>query len=112
MEVDSTQQALEIVDLLDFVIEAHGRTGSRLPVGSLKRSLSELRDLIQSTKGRSLKEGVAVPGAVSETSPVFERKTGLASRIRPVPAEVRGRVRELVDLISDEDSFDEVVDSN
>ncbi len=103
---------LEIIELLDYVVDTSEKTGNRPPYGALKRSLSDLRQLVQNTDSEIPTETkIKRTDENSQMRSGAEKRNGLASRIKPVPAEVRGRVRELVDLISDDTQFDDSIES-
>lgn len=109
-------RALEIVELFEYVLSTSEMTGQSLPYAALKSALSDLKQIVQNTK-------IENPSIITETNQdlsrvkmssdkINDKRSGLASRIKPVPSEVRGRVRELVDLISEDAHFDEPIETN
>lgn len=168
-------KALEIIELLEYIVESSVNSKKPLPHKHLQRVIAELKEIIISNKslnagedyhsddnyvsdmyeevlesdmegedsfsrfsarssssgslsrrdmnrGRASAQGVSSQGVsslgVSQSqmtergSATSSKKNGLASRIKPVPAEVRGRVRELVDLISDDHQFEETLENS
>lgn len=178
-------KALEIIELLEYIVESSVNSKKPLPHKHLQRVIAELKEIIISNKslnagedyhsddnyvsdmyeevlesdmegedsfsrfsarssssgslsrrdmnrGRASAQGVSSQGVSSQGvssqgvsslgvsqsqmtergSATSSKKNGLASRIKPVPAEVRGRVRELVDLISDDHQFEETLENS
>jgi len=114
MEVNAARKTLELIELLEYIFDTYEKTGTKLPISYLKASVFELKNLIENNSIQINKaQSKAEDGILSDSLKVNqEKKIGLPGRIKPMPAEVRGRVRELVDLISDENSFDQALDRN
>ncbi|HMO16782.1 MAG TPA: hypothetical protein PKA63_02905 [Oligoflexia bacterium] len=123
-------EALSLVELLEFtVFSAVSGTSDpegpsrNLPLEGLGLSLSQIRDLLSDFLAES-QNNISLPRqnsnnkSSSSTETDYEYSSansqsgkhigqlrrGLSSRIRPVPAEVRGRVRELVDMLEEEEA--------